>query len=161
MVQPSLVCAGYWFLVVFEFAAVVWGAIAYCHPTAKDSALALLVIITTLLMNATKASRDRCSISSFRHCHYEGRKLNRELLPMQNFLDLHYAVTSPSTIAGTKEASETLHAANCALAGGILCCIWNILSCISLGWRKDCGCPGGLFLPFSFNKLGTLACLFR
>ena len=59
------ICAGYWFLVVFEFAAVVWGAIAYCHPAAKDSALALLVIITTLLMNASKASCLCYSISSF------------------------------------------------------------------------------------------------
>ncbi|GAB4818645.1 hypothetical protein N2152v2_005691 [Parachlorella kessleri] len=108
----------YWFLVSLQFAAVIWGYIACRHSSAKSGALVLLAVITTLLMKASK-----------------------------NFLDLHYKVTSSSNIAGTKEASETLHAANCALAGGILCCIWNILSCVSLGWRKDCECPGANMVP--------------
>ena len=45
---------GYWFLVVYQFAAVVFGAIAVHHALLKPGALVHLTIITTLLMLATK-----------------------------------------------------------------------------------------------------------
>ena len=120
----------------------------------KQGALVLLGIVTTLLFLSTKASGKLeggqaagrlvlCTVAP---------ALNQLVAPTvsslhplarpprpQDFLNLHYAlpggllVIDPSDPALSISAPLFSRAAKCALAGGILCCIFNSLASLAIG----------------------------
>lgn len=58
----------------------------------------------------------------------------------QTFLQLHYRL--PGGYFGAIHAAATRRATDCAFAGSLLCCTFNALVSVALGWRKDCNCAG-------------------